>query len=68
MNDYGFRCFRRLSVAINHEYVEPFYGFLAGLGWERLPRHLDHYNGCMSLGLAASEKSDLIQYLVSLRF
>jgi hypothetical protein len=29
---------------------------------------VDHYNSCMSLGLAESEKSDLIQYLLSLRF
>ena len=29
---------------------------------------VDHYDSCMSLGLAASEKSDLIQYLLSLTF
>jgi hypothetical protein len=29
---------------------------------------VDHYNGCMSLGLTASEQSDLIQYLLSLTF
>ncbi len=29
---------------------------------------VDHYNKCMSLGLTDSEKSDLIQYLISLRF
>lgn len=29
---------------------------------------VNHYNACMSLGLTASEKSDLIQYLLSLTF
>lgn len=29
---------------------------------------VDHYNTCMSLNLAAGEKSDLIQYLLSLTF
>jgi hypothetical protein len=29
---------------------------------------VEHYNKCMSLGLTDSEKSDLIQYLISLRF
>lgn len=29
---------------------------------------VDHYNKCMSLGLTDSEKSDLIQYLISLQF
>lgn len=29
---------------------------------------VNHYNTCMSLGLTASEKSDLIQYLLSLTF
>jgi hypothetical protein len=29
---------------------------------------VDHYNGCMNLGLTDSEKSDLIQYLISLKF
>jgi hypothetical protein len=29
---------------------------------------VDHYNGCMSLGLSEPEKSDLIQYLLSLTF
>ncbi len=29
---------------------------------------VDHYNSCMSLGLSESEKSDLIQYLLSLTF
>jgi hypothetical protein len=29
---------------------------------------VDHYNTCMSLGLSNSEKSDLIQYLISLKF
>ncbi len=29
---------------------------------------VDHYNACMDLGLTSSEKSDLIQYLVSLKF
>ena len=28
-----------LAVAINHEDIEPFYGLLAGLGWERVRRH-----------------------------
>jgi hypothetical protein len=29
---------------------------------------VNHYNTCMSLGLTESEKSDLIQYLLSLKF
>jgi hypothetical protein len=29
---------------------------------------VEHYNKCMNLGLTESEKSDLIQYLLSLRF
>ncbi len=29
---------------------------------------VDHYNTCLALGLASGEKSDLIQYLVSLTF
>ena len=29
---------------------------------------VDHYNTCMKLGLSESEKSDLIQYLLSLKF
>lgn len=29
---------------------------------------VDHYNTCMSLGLTSAEKSDLIQYLLSLTF
>ena len=29
---------------------------------------VDHYNTCMSLGLAPNEKSDLVQYLLSLTF
>jgi hypothetical protein len=29
---------------------------------------VDHYDTCMNLGLAAGEKSDLIQYLISLKF
>jgi len=29
---------------------------------------VDHYNACMSLNLSSSEKSDLIQYLLSLTF
>jgi hypothetical protein len=29
---------------------------------------VDHYNTCMSLGLTDGEKSDLIQYLISLKF
>jgi hypothetical protein len=29
---------------------------------------VNHYNKCMNLGLTANEKSDLIQYLVSLKF
>src|SRR5215469_759638 len=29
---------------------------------------VDHYNTCMNLGLTDSEKSDLIQYLLSLKF
>jgi hypothetical protein len=32
--------------------------------WQRL----DHYNTCMSLGLSSGEKTDLIQYLLSLTF
>ena len=29
---------------------------------------VDHYNTCMNLGLDSSEKNDLIQYLISLKF
>src|SRR5690349_20861560 len=29
---------------------------------------VDHYNTCLSLGLSSGEKSDLIQYLLSLTF
>jgi hypothetical protein len=29
---------------------------------------VDHYNACLSLGLTGSEKSDLIQYLLSITF
>jgi cytochrome c peroxidase len=29
---------------------------------------VNHYNKCMNLGLSDSEKSDLIQYLISLKF
>src|ERR1019366_6922500 len=28
-----------LAVAIDHEDLDPFYGLLAGLGWERVARH-----------------------------
>jgi hypothetical protein len=33
-----------------------------------LQKVVDHYNTCMSLGLTSDEKSDLIQYLLSLTF
>ncbi len=29
---------------------------------------VNHYNACMNLGLTDGEKSDLIQYLLSLKF
>lgn len=29
---------------------------------------VDHYNTCMNLGLSSGEKSDLIEYLISLKF
>jgi cytochrome c peroxidase len=29
---------------------------------------VNHYNTCMNLGLASGEKSDLVQYLLSLKF
>jgi len=29
---------------------------------------VNHYNSCMNLGLTDDEKSDLIQYLLSLKF
>lgn len=29
---------------------------------------VDHYNSCLALGLTGGEKSDLIQYLLSLTF
>jgi hypothetical protein len=29
---------------------------------------VDHYNSCLRLGLSTGEKSDLIQYLLSLTF
>jgi hypothetical protein len=29
---------------------------------------VNHYNTCMSLGLTTTEKNDLVQYLLSLKF
>jgi len=33
-----------------------------------LPAVVDHYDSCMSLGLTAPEKNDVVQYLLSLTF
>jgi hypothetical protein len=35
---------------------------------QHLTGWVDHYSSCLSLGLTAGEKSDLIQYLLSLTF
>jgi hypothetical protein len=43
-------------------------GFYHDGRFANLPSVVDHYNTCMSLGLDSGEKSDLIQYLLSLTF
>ena len=43
-------------------------GFYHDGRFATLQNVVDHYNTCMSLGLAQNEKSDLIQYLLSLTF
>jgi hypothetical protein len=43
-------------------------GFYHDGRFPTLGKVVDHYNTCMSLGLTASEKSDLVQYLLSLTF
>jgi len=43
-------------------------GFYHDGRFSALTNVVDHYNTCLSLGLNASEKSDLIQYLLSLTF
>jgi hypothetical protein len=43
-------------------------GFYHDGRFANLENVVDHYNTCMSLGLTANEKSDLIQYLLSLTF
>ena len=43
-------------------------GFYHDGRFATLQNVVDHYNTCMSLGLAPNEKSDLIQYLLSLTF
>ena len=43
-------------------------GFYHDGRFATLQQVVDHYNTCMALGLTASEKSDLIQYLLSLTF
>ena len=43
-------------------------GFYHDGRFATLDKVVDHYNTCMNLGLTASEKSDLIQYLLSLTF
>jgi hypothetical protein len=43
-------------------------GFYHDGRFPALTNVVDHYDACMSLGLTAGEKSDLIQYLLSLTF
>jgi hypothetical protein len=43
-------------------------GFYHDGRFATLDRVVDHYNTCMSLGLTTQEKSDLVQYLLSLTF
>jgi hypothetical protein len=43
-------------------------GFYHDGRFATLSNVVDHYNTCLSLGLTSSEKSDLIQYLLSLTF
>lgn len=43
-------------------------GFYHDGRFPNLASVVDHYNTCMSLGLTSGEKSDLIQYLLSLTF
>jgi len=43
-------------------------GFYHDGRFATLDQVVDHYNTCMALGLTSSEKSDLIQYLLSLTF
>jgi hypothetical protein len=43
-------------------------GFYHDGRFPTLAKVVDHYNTCMSLNLSAGEKSDLIQYLLSLTF
>jgi hypothetical protein len=43
-------------------------GFYHDGRFSTLGNVVDHYNTCMNLGLAPGEKSDLIQYLLSLTF
>src|SRR5262249_13261893 len=43
-------------------------GFYHDGRFQTLNAVVDHYNTCMSLGLTADEKSDLVNYLLSLTF
>ena len=43
-------------------------GFYHDSRFPTLDKVVDHYNTCMALGLTSAEKSDLIQYLLSLTF
>jgi hypothetical protein len=43
-------------------------GFYHDGGFSTLNNVVDHYNSCLALGLSSSERSDLIQYLLSLTF
>ena len=43
-------------------------GFYHDGRFPALTNVVDHYNTCLSLGLTSGEKSDLIQYLLSLTF
>jgi len=43
-------------------------GFYHDGRFATLDKVVDHYNTCMALGLTSAEKSDLIQYLLSLTF
>ena len=43
-------------------------GFYHDGRFKNLDDVVEHYNTCMRLGLSAGEKSDLIQYLITLKF
>ena len=43
-------------------------GFYHDGRFATLDKVVDHYNTCLALGLTSTEKSDLVQYLLSLTF